>query len=64
MHALSCCFQLPFLSCSTAPHGSFVFEGKPPELKSAELAKRSSRKAEAAGELEAAKEARRGGQPA
>ena len=35
----------------------FVFEGRPPELKSAELAKRSSRRAEATTELEAAKEA-------
>ncbi|KAI7845959.1 hypothetical protein COHA_000505 [Chlorella ohadii] len=36
---------------------SFVFEGKPPELKRAELAKRSTKKEEATTELEAAKEA-------
>lgn len=35
----------------------FVFEGKPPALKSAELAKRGSKRADATVELEAAKEA-------
>lgn len=38
------------------PPRSFVFEGKPPELKRAELAKRSTKKEEATTELEAAKE--------
>ncbi len=33
-----------------------MFEGKPPELKRAELAKRSTKKEEATTELEAAKE--------
>lgn len=35
----------------------FVFEGKPPELKSAELAKRGAKRQDATAELEAAKEA-------
>lgn len=56
-------------ACHAAPHAiallparrprrpcSFVFEGKPPEMKRAELAKRSSKKEEATTELEAAKE--------
>lgn len=47
---------LPALS-SNPPHPcSFVFEGKPPELKRHELSKRSTKKEEATTELEAAKE--------
>ena len=40
---------------------SFVFEGKPPELKRAELAKRSTKREDATRELEAAKEVGGGG---
>ena len=44
-------------SSAAAPAArSFVFEGKPPELKRAELAKRSTKREGAQEELEAAKE--------
>ena len=51
--AAPACPRLP-LSHLPLPNqpGSFVFEGKPPELKREELNKRSSKKAEATVELE------------
>lgn len=50
---------MPQLLCASSAPCSFVFEGRAPELKREELNKRSSRREDATGDLEAAKEVRR-----
>lgn len=45
----------PALLC-LSPAPRFVFEGKPPDLKMEELAKRSTKREDATADLEAAKE--------